>query len=90
MIGDPQGLQANSFSLFSLLNELYRALSLTVDVVDIVVSRHGYVPEDEHAVSRPVLEFRHELTVYVVGWTSKVSIVIRCLGKVCDSHQGAA
>ena len=27
MIGDPQGLQANSFSLFGLLNQLYRALS---------------------------------------------------------------
>ena len=26
MIGDPQGLQANSFSLLGLLNQLYRAL----------------------------------------------------------------
>ena len=56
-------MQANSFSLFGLLNQLYRALSDSPDVVDVVVSRHGYVPEDEHAVSRPVLEFRHELTV---------------------------
>jgi hypothetical protein len=63
MIGDRQGLQANSFSLLGLLNQLYRALPHSPDVVDVVVSRHGYVPEDEHAVSRPVLEFRDEVTV---------------------------
>ena len=89
MIADPQGLQANSFSLFSLLNQLYRALSLTVDVVDIVVSRHGYVPEDEHAVSRPT---RIPSRAHGLPWRVDLSasIVIRCLGKVCDSHQGAA
>jgi hypothetical protein len=57
------GLQANSFSLFGLLNQLYRALSHSPLMSSISWYPDTVTCQRMSTPSRPVLEFRHELIV---------------------------